>query len=278
MAPDIITELGPHKAYWEPFCGSMAVLLSKPKSPWEMVNDLNGDLVNLARVIASSRHKELFERLTRTLYVRALFDEAKSRMEDAVAVAESVDHVGTFELERAYWYMVYSWMSRNGAAGTNGYNITMATRYTSNGGSGGLRWRSAVESVMSWHERLQDVVIENKDGFDLLERIEHDKPGSVIYCDPPYLEKSSKYIHDFEKDDHRRLAELLKRFKRTRVVLSYYDAPELRDWYDGWTIVDHSRKKGLANSTKRDETGVATVAPEILLINGPSFARGKELF
>lgn len=30
LAPRIVAELGSHRAYWEPFCGSMAVLLAKP--------------------------------------------------------------------------------------------------------------------------------------------------------------------------------------------------------------------------------------------------------
>jgi len=32
MAPMIVQELGPHNSYWEPFCGSMAVLLAKPQA------------------------------------------------------------------------------------------------------------------------------------------------------------------------------------------------------------------------------------------------------
>lgn len=51
MAPDIVKLLGPHKSYWEPFCGSMAVLLNKPKCRMETVGDLHADLVNLARVV-----------------------------------------------------------------------------------------------------------------------------------------------------------------------------------------------------------------------------------
>ena len=48
MAPIIVSELGPHSAYWEPFCGSMAVLMAKPPCIMETVNDLHADLINLA--------------------------------------------------------------------------------------------------------------------------------------------------------------------------------------------------------------------------------------
>lgn len=51
LAPTIVAQLGLHQAYWEPFAGSMSVLLAKPAATMENVNDLHGDLVNLARVV-----------------------------------------------------------------------------------------------------------------------------------------------------------------------------------------------------------------------------------
>lgn len=55
MASTIVEELGPHTSYWEPFCGSLAVILTKPKTPHETVCDLNSDLANLAATMADSR-------------------------------------------------------------------------------------------------------------------------------------------------------------------------------------------------------------------------------
>jgi len=37
MAADIVRELGPHTQYFEPFCGSMAVLMAKPPAQKETV-------------------------------------------------------------------------------------------------------------------------------------------------------------------------------------------------------------------------------------------------
>lgn len=273
LAARIVAELGPHQFYVEPFCGSMAVLLAKPVSGMETANDLHQDLVNLARVLASDRAVELYAQASRMLMHEAVHAECKARVVGSPCEpAPSIREVGDEHLARALDYLVMSWQGRNGSAGTTPTNITIARRFTSNGGSGGLRWSSAVESIPEWHERLRRVAITSMDAFELIERLE-DADGTVLYVDPPYLRKTDKYIHDLADGDHLRLAELLGRFKRTRVVLSYYDEPELREWYGGWTWVECPVSKGLVNQGARDgETNV--MAPEVLIINGESRTGG----
>ncbi len=272
LAPKIIAEIGPHSAYWEPFCGSCAVLMAKPPAMMETVNDLHGDLVNLARVVASDRYADLAERLDRTFTADELFVESKAFLAgvEHADPAPSIDAVDDGHILRAYWYMVNSWQGRNGISGTNQSNITVATRYTSNGGSGGFRWRSAVDSVPAWHERLKGVHIKSMDAMTMLGKIE-DAKASAIYVDPPYLVKSNKYIHDLTAADHVRLAEVLQRFDHTRVVVSYYDDPRLADLYpaDKWTKRHTPVTKGLVNSGTRAKGG-SFKAPEVLIINGPS--------
>ena len=104
--------------------------------------------------------------------------------------------------------------------------------------------------------------------FELLERIE-DSPGVVIYCDPPYVTKGAKYVHDFAAEDHGRMAEQLRRFKKTRVIVSYYDHPLVDELYAGWTKRHLKATKAMVNQGRRDKGG-SVAAPEVLLINGPS--------
>ena len=63
LAPVIVEELGGHRAYFEPFCGGCSVLWGKPVSSHETINDLHGDLINLAMVLASDRWADLYNRL-----------------------------------------------------------------------------------------------------------------------------------------------------------------------------------------------------------------------
>ncbi len=229
LAPVIVELIGDHRVYWEPFCGSMAVLLIKPPCEMETVNDLHGDLINLARVI---QHKDLafrlYDKLCRTLYAEKFFHESKER-----AFSCEVPTNDKPDLDRAYDYFVASWMGVNGVSGTKRNNYQFALRWSAGGGQGTTRWMSVVGSMPAWHKRLQSTVIIQRDAFEVLANIKDDE-DVAIYCDPPYFVKCSKYVHDFEGEEHDRLADALKRFKKSRVLLSYYDHPRLKDLYKDW--------------------------------------------
>lgn len=259
MSATIAAAIGPHRSYWEPFCGSMAVLLGKPAVSSETVNDLHSDLTNLARVI---QHPTLgaafYRRLRRTLFSEGLFRDSREVILSPTAGASP-------DVDRACHYFIYSWMGLNGTAGTAATNGNFCRRFSSSGGDAGIRFLSAVGSIPAWRKRLERVVILQSDGIELCERIE-DREGTAIYCDPPYLVKGAKYVHDFASEDHSRLALTLRRFEKTRVVVSYYDHPRLADLYPGWRVLRLDVTKGMVNSGKRGESG-ATKAPEILLVN-----------
>jgi hypothetical protein len=119
MADTIIAEAGEHRSWWEPFCGGVSIILQKPRCRQEALNDLHGDLTNLSMVLASERCPELYAKAWRTLYCEGLYNACR----DAIAVRASRSRsrprsVDPAHVERAYRYLVLSWMGRNGAAGT----------------------------------------------------------------------------------------------------------------------------------------------------------------
>lgn len=284
LAPQIIGELRPlagsETMYDDPFMGSLAVVMAKRPGPMEMCNDLFGHAINLARVLASDRWEDLCERVSRTLIHEELFAEAKARQttEDLPEelVAPSVDRVEDPHVDAAYWTLVYAWQGINGVFGTGRGNVTVAKRYTPGGGHGGTRWGNVGRSMPEWHERLMRVFFTREDALYHAERIA-DEPGVVMYLDPPYLKKSDAYVHDMTIERHKELALVLMAKQKARVVLSYYDDPMLRDWYDGWTFVELDATKGLVNQGARGTAGVVK-APEILIINGPSFTQQRGLW
>jgi site-specific DNA-adenine methylase len=236
MAPLIVTELGKHTQYFEPFCGSMAVLFAKDPSRAETVNDLHGDLTNLARVLRDTdAAPQLYDRLQTVLFSEDLLKRA------GLELGGEFPPLGVtkFFVDRAYWFFLASWMMRNGVAGTARLEYQAAVRWTKNGGSPTVRWRSAVESIPAWHERLKNVVILSRDGLAICNRFE-DTEETAIYADPPYLSTSrsgfgnhgngSKYKHEFD--------------------------------HSGGMFGDDHQGRGARPKE----------APEILIINGPSYA------
>jgi DNA adenine methylase len=269
LAAEIVAELGDHRIYWEPFCGSCAILLAKPSCVMETVNDLNGDIVNLARVIIDAKlGPQLYRRLRRTLMCEQLHRDAADRRRTAGYGSDK-----TADLDAAYDYFLCSWLGRSGTVGTQSYNQGFCLRFTANGGHAATRWASAVDSIPAWKKRIRNVTILCRDAFELLPRID-DADGLALYIDPPYLRKGAKYTHDFSSDDHARLAEQLQRFKHARVVVSYYDEPELAVLYPNWTVRPLKATKSLVSQGQRDSGG-AIVAPEVLLLNGPSLATNE---
>jgi len=263
MAPLIVELLGKHRVYWEPFCGSMAVLMVKPPCVMETVNDLHMGLINLARVIQDPvLGPQLYRRLRRTLMAEQLHQEAAHRYRNRGLRAAN----GVPNINKAYDYFLCAWLGRNGLAGSRSYNQGFCVRYTSNGGHAAKRWQSAIESIPSWRRRLANVTILHRDGFELLQRIE-DKQGTAIYVDPPYLEKGTKYLHDFEHHDHERLAALLNKFTKTRIVLSYYDNPRLEYLYPHWFRYEITVTKSLANQNRHSKKSHPAKAIEVLLSN-----------
>jgi DNA adenine methylase len=272
LAPEIIKLLGKHRVYWEPFCGSMAVLLIKEPCVMETVNDLHGDLVNLARVVQTEETAiELYSRLSRTLMCEQLHKEAAQRYHAQGYYAGNIKP----DIDRAYDYFLCAWMGRNGVAGTQSYNQGFCVRYTANGGHAAKRWRSVIESIPDWQWRLQNVTVLNRDAFEIIAKID-DKEGTAIYIDPPYLVKGAKYIHDFKPEEHYKLAELLQRFKNARVVVSYYDNPQLDEMYQGWTKHKIDVSKAMSNAGSRGENDVRAV--EVLLVNSKQDLFGNLAF
>lgn len=288
MAPEIVKELGKHGQYFEPFCGSMAVLFAKSPSQKETVNDLHGDLINLARVLQNEYWAvRLYDRLQTTLFSEGLLDESRTMLEREFAFTNDTSMDWPRLTERAYWYFLHSWMGRNGTAGTARLDYQIAVRWTKGGGSPTVRFRNAVDSIPWWHERLRNVVILRRDAFSILDRFE-DCKETAIYADPPYAAESrskdaikngrgGKYLHEFKHDpdypesldDHARLASILRGYRKARIVVSYYDTPRVRELYDGWTFVSHTRQKHLHAQNGRGAR--PKEAPEILIVNGPSY-------
>lgn len=257
LAPRIVELLGEHDTYVEPFVGGCSILPQKAPCEREIVNDANPAVVNVLRAM---RHNEyqLSRMLGPMAFDRQTFENAKSLL---ASIAPGADLIGT---DIAAAQLVVWWMGANGYAGTTKTGW-FAQRHTKTGGDPAVRWESFKRSLPALSARLRNVEIHSRDFRDFITE-EKDRPGLAIYADPPYLSKRITYAHDFTPQDHADLAAILNQFRRARVVVSYYDAPELATLYpaDRWERIEVGVSKSSANS-RRGAT--KTEAVELLLVN-----------
>lgn len=85
-------------------------------------------------------------------------------------------------------------------------------------------------SKPDWVEHFLKITnIENMDFEDVIKK--YDSESTYIYLDPPYWKTENYYSnHDFDRNDHERLANTLKNVKG-KFSLSYYDFPLLSEWF-----------------------------------------------
>jgi DNA adenine methylase len=188
LAAKIVALMPRHIHYVEPFFGGGAVLMARDpgderlwlpphKGVSEVVNDINGRLVNFWRVLRDETTFPRFLRIVQAIpMARSEWEAAHSHAAtDSDPVADAVA------------FFVDCRQSRSGLM----KGFTPVTRSRTRRGMNGnvSEWLSAVDGLPEVHERLRRVLIENVPALSLIRR--EDAPGTLFYCDPPYLHETS---------------------------------------------------------------------------------------
>ncbi|MCE3040121.1 DNA adenine methylase [Helicobacter anatolicus] len=220
LAKKIVELMPEHKMYIEVFGGALNVLYRKPIVKREIINDINGDLINLHQVIKN--HPEtLREKLKMELKSREIFNRIK-RGEYEIR--------GDIDRAMQFYYRIKNTFGCNQTtfAETNVMNLA--------------------KDFKKYSERLRRVTIENK-SFD--EIIKHyDRDYSLFYLDPHYVGTEKYYDTGFGIKEHKELAELLKNIKG-RFMLSYEDNEMIRELYKDYYFKTITIDRTLNNTGKR---------------------------
>jgi|SRR5579859_7704753 len=222
ISADRIAALLPgHGHYVEPYCGSLAVLLAKPRSGMETVSDLDRALVTFWRVLRD-RPADLARQCALTPHSLAEFRDA----EDVDAPA------GELEVARRIWVRLTQ--GRAGTLRNTGWRHFVHPSGSSYGMPDYLD--GYVARMAAAAERLHGVSLECRPALELVDWYGR-SPDVLLYVDPPYLRStrnSGAYRHEMTEADHRDLAAALGRAGAC-VVLSGY-ASDLYDveLYPGW--------------------------------------------
>lgn len=214
LAPAILDLLGPHQGYIEPYVGSAAVLLAKPKVNVETVNDGNEVLIAFYEVLRDKHLRfDLIEQLVDTPYAEAELRRCWT------------DDPNLDPVERARRFFVRS--NQQFVSGQGNGRWTM-TSNPSSGHTNASKWMNYKTRLVAMSERLQAVQIANRDAVRFLTDIlDKGTPTQniAVYADPPYLASTrngSKYALDSDDEQHHvAMLEQLARFDGPVVISGY---------------------------------------------------------
>jgi DNA adenine methylase len=207
LAKTIISMMPEHKAYCEVFAGAAWVFFRKEPSKYEVINDLDGDLVCFYRVL-QNHLEEFLKQFKWLLASREWFEDWKRQQ-----VAG-----GLTDIQRAARYYYLQRMCFGGRVRARTFGAAAMHRPRINL----LRIEEELSEV---HLRLTGVTIEHLSWEKFIQT--YDKPGVLFYLDPPYY-KVPYYAHNFELADYKGLAKTLTGLK-SQFILSINDHPEMRN-------------------------------------------------
>lgn len=227
IAPQIAAMFSPHKHYVEPFAGSLAVLLAKPPSKMETVNDLDKNLMTFWRVLRD-RPDDLGR-------VCALTPHSRAEREACADLATDDD----LERARRMWVLLTQardptaaadWRYLDGKIPMSGYLRGYLARMPA---------AAARLLTVSLECRPALEVIANYGRFD----------DTLIYADPPYpasTRNGDRYACELSSDEaHIELSEALRAVPAA-VVLSGYACPLYDKLYGDWHRAEIATQSGNA--------------------------------
>ncbi len=230
LADWIVGHLPDHTVYVEPFGGSAAVLLNKPRSTIEVYNDVDGEIVQFFDVVRN-HPEELAKWCRRTPFSEELHERWVQAFYEGERPDDPIERAGRFLFLR---YTQFAGKYH----GPSGFKRDTPRARASEADV----WRRLPDRIPEVCDRLQGVSIQQADFRDVIER--YDGPEAVFYCDPPYLDKEGVYrVDGFE---HEALADALAGLDGYALV-SYTDQPE--GLYNGWIEVTREHGHDAGNRT-----------------------------
>jgi len=211
-ARKLILELIPeHTYYIEPFAGGGSVFFAKEKVGESQLNDIDKELINCLKIIR---------------------DKADHLIEALKGEEASKERHGYFKneykpknaLERAKRWFYLNRTSYSGIMKAQNCFWGYGEKYS-------MRPENWPRNILRTSLKLKNVDLTSHDFSHV---IENAPDNSFLFIDPPYFnaDQDKFYTHSFKKEDHFRLANLLKKHsERVKFLITYDNSPEVRELY-----------------------------------------------
>lgn len=195
------------------FCGSLAMLCYLPWDTKVVVNDINGNLTNLYKIIRDKPSVFTHE-VMKLPYSENVFNQFKDDLKSGKSMT-------TMKRAVAYYYVSFGAyrgrMDNPYFHNTSDADSNMAITYQNN-----RKW------ILQLSRRLQNIEILNRDFRGVLKQF--NCSNVFVYADRPYLGTEDYYENVFTSKEHEDLASMLKSH-RVRFALSSKAKKELRKLY-----------------------------------------------
>lgn len=232
LADTLLHRFPPHTCYVEVFAGGAALFFMRPPAEVEVMNDVNGELVNLYRVVKA--HLEEFVRQ---------FKWALSSRDLFKWLQETPPHTLT-DVQRAARFFYLQQHAFGGRV--DGQTFGTATTAPP------INLLRIEENLSMAHLRLANAYIEHLDWAECVRR--YDRPHTLFYLDPPYWQTEG-YGVPFAWEEYERMAEAMAHLKG-RAILSINDHPDIRRAFARFEMeslkIDYT-VGGAANRVERGE-------------------------
>ncbi len=222
MAKWIISHFPQHGFYVEPYGGAGSVLMAKVPAQGEVFNDLDGDVVNVFRVLRDPDQAKDLERILRLTPFS--YEEYKDAYEECGDPVERARRT----IFRSFASIGSDGVSRRNS-GFRGFKNNETTV------SAAQEWARYPGAVQAFVERLKYVLIEQRPALHVIGL--YDREETLFYVDPPYVmstrsKSSVLYANEMSEDEHIELAKILNAMKGM-VVLSGYASELYKELYSG---------------------------------------------
>ena len=234
------------------------MLLTKQRSRSEVYNDLDKGLVTLFEVLRDRESaQELARLLTLTPFARESLEECYQGHDCPI--------------ENSRRLIVRAFQGHGADSVVRQRRTGFRSARSIKNVAPAKQWATYPEAIIEFVERLQGVVIENKDWAYLLNRYDH--PEALIYMDPPYLPETRTqlrgYRHEMTAEDHETMLQSILK-SESMFVISGYDSDLYNDLLHGW----HTVRLDVLAEKNQPRTEVLWLSPSIADATPPQ----KELF
>jgi DNA adenine methylase len=225
LLPYLLPLIRPHTIFVEAFAGGAALTLAKEPSKVEVINDINGELVNLYR------HAQF--------HIDALVAEVEFTLNSRLDLEALIEQPGFTGLQQAARYLLRNRLSFGG--GGSSFAVSKQAQPS----------RSAVlEKLRALNARLDKVAVENLPYERLFKN--YDSQGTLWFCDPPYTVGEVDTYAAWDQDRMAGFAAAVAGLQGDWIV-TVNDTPENRALFKGHQIQPIVTNSGAVNRRTRPD-------------------------